>query len=73
MTTPEEQNRATARGEGIRAELKAKLRTGGPQSAADLHPEFRPDVSLSEVAFQLDRLADEGTTAGKVGGVYSLT
>lgn len=73
MASAENQNRATARGESIRAELLAKLRTGGPQSAADLHPEFRPDVSLSEVAFQLDRLADEDTTVGEVGSVYRLT
>jgi hypothetical protein len=30
------------------------------------------DVSLSEVAFQLGRLADEDTAGGKVGGRYSL-
>ena len=64
--------RATARGEGIRAELLAKLRTGGPQSAADLYPQTPSDVSMSEVAFQLARLADEGKASGEVGGVYRL-
>ena len=64
------EGRARARGERIRAELLPKLRTNGPQSAADLHPQFPADVSLSEIAFQLDRLADEGQTVGEVGGVY---
>lgn len=64
-------DRARARGEGIRADLLAKLE-GGPQSAADLHPQFRSDVSLSEIAFQLDRLDEERKASGKVGGRYSL-
>jgi hypothetical protein len=72
VASAEDQSRATARGEGIRAALRAKLREDGPQSAADVHPHLPPDVSLSEVAFQLDRLADEGTAVGKVGGVYRL-
>ena len=55
-----------------RAELLAKLRTGGPQSAADLYPQTPSDVSMSEVAFQLARLADEGKASGEVGGVYRL-
>ena len=66
------EDRARARGEIIRAELLAKLRTGGPQAAADLQPQLPRDVSLSEIAFQLDRLADEGQTVGEVGGVYRL-
>lgn len=66
-------DRARARGVDIRAELLTKLRTGGgKQSAADLHPQLPHDVSLSEVAFQLDRLADEGQTVGEFGGVYRL-
>lgn len=72
MTSAEDQQRATRRGEGIRDALRAKLREDGPQTAADLHPHFPGDVSPSEVAFQLDRLADEGTAVGEVGGVYSL-
>lgn len=65
--------RARERGEGIRAQLLAKLKTGGPQTAADLLPldEMR-DVSLSEVAFQLDRLAEEGRAVGEPGGSYRL-
>lgn len=63
---------ATARGERIRAELLAKLRAGGPQSALDLSAQVHKDVSLSEVAFQLERLADEGQTVGEVGGLYRL-
>ncbi len=63
---------ATARGEGIRAELLAKLTTGGPQSAADLYPQTPTDVSLSEVAFQLARLVEDGKASGEVGGVYRL-
>jgi hypothetical protein len=64
---------ATARGAGVRAELKEKLRTGGPQSASDLHPQINtPKVSRSEVAFQLERLAKEGEASGVVGGTYSL-
>lgn len=64
---------AQARGESVRVELLAKLRTGGPQSAADLYPQVAGHVSLSEVAFQLERLADEKRAAGEPGGVYSLT
>jgi hypothetical protein len=67
------EHRAKARGESIRAELVAKLRASGPQSAADLHAQVAAHVSLSEVAFQLDRLAGEDRAAGEVGGVYSLT
>jgi hypothetical protein len=66
------EDHARARGEGLRAELLAKLRTDGPQSAAELDPKLPSDVSLSEVAFQLDRLAVEGQTVGEVGGVYRL-
>lgn len=73
MANAEDQHRATKRGEGIRDALRAKLREDGPQAAADLRPHFPADVSLSEVAFQLDRLADEGTTAGEVGSAYRLT
>jgi len=65
-------DRARARGVDIRAELLTKLRTGGKQSAVALHPQLPHDVSLSEVAFQLDRLADEGQTVGEFGGVYRL-
>jgi hypothetical protein len=72
VASAEDQNRATKRGEDIRAALRAKLREDGPKSAADLHSHLRPDVSLSEVAFQLDRLADEGTAVGKVGSAYRL-
>jgi hypothetical protein len=64
------EDRARARGEGIRAELLAKLGTGGPQSAADLHPQMDSDVSLSGVAFQLERLNEEGKTDGKAGDAY---
>lgn len=70
MASAGDQERARERGERIRAELTAALRTGGPQSAADLHPQMPAAVSLSEVAFQLARLADEGETVGEVGGVY---
>ena len=63
---------ATARGERIRAELMERLRTGGPQSATDLDPQTPSDVSASEVAFQLERLADEGQITGEVGGVYRI-
>lgn len=73
MATPEDQERATARGTRIRAALTASLRETGPQSAADLHPQMPADVSLSEVAFQLCRLTDEKQTVGEPGGVYSLT
>lgn len=65
-------DRARERGQTIRATLAAKLGESGPQSAADLHPQLPADVSLSEVAFQLDRLAEENEAAGKVGGVYRL-
>ena len=64
------EERARARGEGIRAELLARLSTGGPQSAVDLQPQLPQDVSLSEVAFQLARLTDEGKVNGETGGIY---
>jgi hypothetical protein len=72
MADAEDQQRARERGERLRAELRAKLEAGGPQSAADLSPQVPPDVSLSEVAFQLGRLAEEGDATGTVGGVYRL-
>ena len=72
MPSGEELRKAQARGEGIREELMALLR-GGPAGAADLLPLIEvPDVSLSEVAFQLDRLAEEGETVGKQGDTYQL-
>jgi hypothetical protein len=65
--------RARERGEGIRAQLLAKLKAGGPQTAADLLPQIeRRDVSMSEVAFQLVRLAEEGRAVGEPGGAYRL-
>lgn len=64
---------AAARGQRIRDDLLQRLRTDGPQAAADLHPEMDREVSLSEVAFQLNRLAEEGRIAGEVGGVYAPT
>ncbi len=66
-------DRARERGEGIRARLLANLKAGGPKTAADLLPLIdTPDVSLSEVAFQLDRLADEGRAVGDPGDAYRL-
>jgi|RhiMetdeSRZDD1v2_1073273.scaffolds.fasta_scaffold1690792_2 hypothetical protein len=67
----QKQQEATARGEQIRAKLLERLRADGPQSAADLHPQLDRAVSLSEVAFQLDRLTEERKTDGKAGGAYS--
>jgi hypothetical protein len=64
--------RATARGEGIRADLAAKLRASGPQTAAQLQPQMAADVSLSEVAFQLGRLAEDGRAVGSEGKDYRL-
>ncbi len=64
--------RATARGEQLRAELLTRLRSG-PQPAAALLSQLEvSDVTLSEVAFQLDRLAEEGRTVGEQGGPYRL-
>lgn len=64
--------RATARGERLRAELLTRLR-GGPQTAVELLEQIEPaDVTLSEVAFQLGRLAEEGRTVGEQGGPYRL-
>jgi hypothetical protein len=68
----EARRRATARGEKIRAALIAALRGRGPASAADLHPLMPTEISLSEVAFQLDRLREEGLTEGGQGGPYRL-
>ncbi|HEX3241124.1 MAG TPA: hypothetical protein VHR18_13440 [Solirubrobacterales bacterium] len=66
------ERRARARGEGIRDELLARLEDG-PQTAAALLPQIGvSDVSLSEVAFQLDRLADERRTVGEQGAEYRL-
>lgn len=65
--------RARERGEGIRAQLLAKLEADGPRTAADLLPQIeRRDVPLSEVAFQLGRLAEEGRVVGEPGGAYRL-
>ncbi len=72
MADAEDQQRARERGERLRTELREKLEAGGPQSAADLSPQVPRDVSLSEVAFQLGRLAEEGDVTGTEGGVFRL-
>jgi hypothetical protein len=41
---------------------------GGTQDAADLVPLMPAEPSLSKVAFQLERLADERRVSGKRGG-----
>lgn len=72
MADAEAQRQAKARGEALRAELLAML-GAGPQTAAELLPQVATDnVSLSEVAFQLDRLEDEGRTLGAQGEPYRL-
>ena len=64
---------AAARGKAIRSELTEKLAKGGPQTASALLPQMdTPDISLAEVAFQLQRLAEEGGADGEVGGTYHL-
>jgi DNA-binding Lrp family transcriptional regulator len=69
-TRARERQEATARGESIRARLLERLRADGPQSASELHPQLDRDVSLSEVAFQLDRLTEERKIDGEAGGIY---
>jgi hypothetical protein len=73
MADAEDQQRARERGERIRGELLARL-ANGAQKPADLLPRLdTQDVSLSEVAFQLDRLAVEGeVVGGKDGQPYRL-
>jgi hypothetical protein len=66
----EQIQRATERGEGLRRKLLSLLEEDGEQSAALLVRQLPPDVSLSEVAFQLCRLAEEGQVEGEVGGYY---
>ena len=67
------EDQARARGESIRAELLTQLKAGGSQEAAGLLPQIEtPAVSVSEVAFQLDRLADEGEVVGRQGECYRL-
>jgi len=69
----ETQQRAKQRGEGIRAELLTLLDVG-PQTPADLLPQLEMQaVSLSEVTFQLERLAEEGQTARNSDGRYQLS
>ncbi len=64
---------ARVRGEELRAELVARL-SAGPQTADDLLAAIdREDVSLSEVAFQLERLRSEGRATGAAGEPYELT
>lgn len=69
----EREQQAQARGEGLRAEIGERLRIEGPQTAPDLLPHLPKDVSLAEVAFQLERLVEEGEAIGKTDGPYSLT
>lgn len=66
----ESRERATARGERIRAVLLAKLHEDGPATATALARFMPPEISLSEVAFQLDRLAEEGKAVGEQGSEY---
>lgn len=63
---------ARARGVRIRAELVAILKESGPQAATMLYAQIEGDVSLPEVAFQLERLAEEGQASGEPDGLYEL-
>ena len=66
------EQRAKSRGERLRTELLARL-GDGPQDAAALLPRLEiADVSLSEVCFQLDRLAEEGRAVAEPGDLYRL-
>ncbi|HET7444087.1 MAG TPA: hypothetical protein VFJ57_05455 [Solirubrobacterales bacterium] len=66
------QEAATTRGEQIRSQLIEMLTTDGPQTAGDLLPRVEtPGISLSEIAFQLQRLCEEGKATGAVGDTYS--
>ncbi|MDX6623878.1 MAG: hypothetical protein QOE75_1810 [Solirubrobacterales bacterium] len=62
---------ARERGENLRAGLIAMLREG-PKTAAELIPREPGDVSPSEVAFQLERLAEDGRVVGAEDGPYRL-
>lgn len=56
----------------IRAELLSLLHNG-PAVAADLLPAIKTEgVDLSEVEFQLSRLAEERKAVDQGGGVYRL-
>jgi hypothetical protein len=68
----ERKQQAQARGEGLRAQIKTRLGNEGARSAVDLLPHMPKDVSLAEVAFQLERLAEEGEAVGEAGDPYSL-
>lgn len=69
----EKYSQARERGEVLRAQLLVLLELG-PQTAVDLLAEIkRPDVSLSEVAFQLERLGEEGRVSGSPDGPYART
>lgn len=66
------QETATTRGKQIRSQLVEALKADGPQTAVALLPRIQmPDISLSEVAFQLQRLCEEGKASGAVGDTYS--
>jgi len=66
------EQQARLRGERIRAELMARLRPEEGQTAADLLAYMPPGVSLAEVTFQLERLAEEGEAVSENGGSYQL-
>lgn len=63
---------ARARGARIRADLIAKLQAGGPQPATMLYAQIDCDASLAEIAFQLERLVEEGQAVGEPDGAYEL-
>ncbi|HUC00326.1 MAG TPA: hypothetical protein VMS11_10910 [Solirubrobacterales bacterium] len=66
------QEAATTRGEQIRSQLIEMLTVDGPQTAGTLLPRVEtPGISLSEIAFQLQRLCEEGKAIGAVGDTYS--
>lgn len=67
------QEEAAARGKAIRSKLTERLAKGGPQTAGALLPQLEtPGISLAEVAFQLQRLAEEDKVDGEIGGAYHL-
>jgi hypothetical protein len=62
---------ARERGENLRAELIAMLREG-PKTVTELIPRKPEGVSTSEIAFQLERLAEDGRVVGGEDGPYRL-
>lgn len=73
LATPHAVARAAARGERVRTEIAHALKLArGPTSAKEMRDLIDRDVHVTEIVFQLDRMAGEGRAVEQGKGRYTL-